>query len=206
MKRNPGVFDELKELVGVKKASKEKKVTEEDARNLAEAFHGRPSKGKIEIAERERYRKNLAILGELEELTIQSPINEDKVIPISFSGNKGQSSGDDAVFVCAATENQIEFVDGDQSLEFNTKICRELDIPEEELEKDYVKVGEVYSIVYFADKAHLEGPAYQKKGASYEHMFGEDGGWSPELWYDTLNDKLLLLGGSYSVREEGIKN
>jgi hypothetical protein len=204
--KNSGIIDSLKEAIGLKQV-RGKKVTESDAKKLAESFHGRESRGKIEIAERSKYRKNLAILGELEELGIQVP-GKDRIKPIRFSTNIGNSRSDldICVYVCAATESQIEFIDGDQTLEFDTAVCRELQIDESDLEKDFVRVGEVASIVYFADKHHLEGPKYQKQGTSYEHMFGEEGGKLPELWYDTLNDSLLLLGGSYSITPEGIKN
>lgn len=205
-KRNPSFVDSLKKAVGLK--PKKGSLTEDDARDLAESFHGRESKGKIEIAEKDNYHKTLAILGELEELTIYCGDSDSKVMPIRFSNTMGESRFEDpdCVLVCAATTSQIEFIEGDQYLEFDEKVCRTLEIDEVDLEKDFVRIGYVATIVYFTDKHHLEGPSYQKKGTSYEHRFGEDGGYSPELWYDTLNDKLLLLGGSYTITPEGIKN
>ena len=204
---NAGVVESLKELVGYD--AKRDILTEADARKIAEGFHGRESRGKIEIAQRQKYYSKLAILGELEELGILCA-DGIKVLPIRFKANKaiGISTEDnpDTIWVCAANKQQIQFVDGDQVLTFNAHVCRELELDDEELEKQYVNVGPVYSIVYFADKHHLEGPKYQEEGTSYQHKFGEEGGRLPSLFYDTLNEQILLVGGSYTITDEGIKN
>lgn len=208
-KSNPGVFEDLKELSGLFE-SKRSNLTEKDARKLAEGFHGRPSRGKIEIAEREKYFSKLFILGELEELGILQS-DDIHILPIRFKPNKliGQSIGDsnECVWVCGANKNQIEFVDGDQQLDFNTEVCRKLDIDEGELEKQYIRLGPVITITYYTDKSHLEGPKYQANGTTYEHKFAEEkNGKLPELFYDSLNDRCLLVGGSYTITDEGIRN
>ena len=87
---------------------------------------------------------------------------------------------------------QIAFVGGDQTLPVD-----------KDGNKFLTDVGEVYSITYFTHKHHLsDGKGF----SSYIHKFGEEGGVRPLLAYDTLNKKMLLLGGSYTVEPEGIKN
>lgn len=41
---------------------------------------------------------------------------------------------------------------------------------------------------------------------SYQHEFGEDGGEWPIIAYDSLNEHLILIGGTYEVRDVGIYN
>jgi hypothetical protein len=99
--------------------------------------------------------------------------------------------------------DNIEFVGGDQSLDLEDLQVSELEI---ETNKRYVQIGEVFSISYFADKHHLTGPKSQAYGTEYIHEFGEDGGDRPILVYDARDKKMKLVGGSYKVEEEGIKN
>ena len=57
-----------------------------------------------------------------------------------------------------------------------------------------VKLGDVHSITY---RTHKRGESAQL----FEHQFE---GRRPELAMDVENDRLHLLGGSYTVTAEGI--
>jgi hypothetical protein len=77
--------------------------------------------------------------------------------------------------------------------------------------KQLIKLGKVKSIVYLADKHHLVGS--NGKEEEYEHdfgkkkyfLFGKQVG-QPELLYDCLNKTMKLVGGTYTIEDEGIKN
>src|SRR6185369_2997611 len=169
------------------------------ATKVSEGFHGRKSLYVEDIIEIERYRTKLAHLGDLVELEILD-ISGRHVIPISFAVHDSEEH----VSVASTPDrNQLIFSGGNQGIELESFP----DLTDNEKCKDYVRIGEVFSISYFTDKHHLEGPKYQKDGTEYIHQFGEeDGGVRPELMYDTLNQRMILVGGSYEVRDEGIYN
>ena len=148
----------------------------------------------------------------LEELQI---VSEDGIYctPINFKHHDHRSAfakngkESDTVYVTFPNRNQIEFIGGDQKL------------PVEE-DKALVQIGPVFSIAYWTDKHHLsDGTGF----SSYIHHFGEESvkmnndkpvpsklreriKFLPLLVYNTRNEKLMLVGGSYSVRDEGVTN
>ncbi len=180
--RNPGEFeDEL-----------------DSATSVSEGFHGRKPYYIEDILEIERYRTKLAHLGDLVEFEILSS-NGRSVIPINFALHDTEEH----VSVSSTPDRmQLILSGGDQSIDLES-----FDLSDNEKRKDYVCIGEVFSISYFTDKHHLSGPKYQADGTEYIHKFGEEeGGIRPELMYDRLNERILLIGGSYEVRDEGIYN
>lgn len=177
------------------------------AEELAEAFHGRPPRETIEVLETEHYDEYGSILGYLEELTILME-DEDFGQPIQFpySEQRGKSkNGPDNQDTVLAVSNpkgtNIEFIGGDQDINW-----RSVEGSSAADDKYLVMVGPVISIAYFTDKHHLEGPISQAQGTPYEHQFGEEGGELPYLVFDRRNTKLLLVGGSYTIEPEGIRN
>lgn len=187
--------------------------TFEEASNLSSRFHGREPRDIYDILENEEYDSDLAVLGCLLELNIVKP-NGKSYIPISFAPNKhGEYTKESVenglgVFVCSDPKGtNIYFKDGNQELDLSKLYDKGLYQGEASFGKQYCIVGMVYSIVYWTDKHHLSGPATQKKGVAYEHQFGEEkDGEPPWLVYDTRNKKILLSGGSYEIRDEGIWN
>ena len=175
--------------------------SETNARKVAEGFHGRKSRGVTDIGEEYRYPKNLAELGKLVELMVMDEERKYSV-PIMFNRNRVNET---VLVTSTSDREQIVFVGGDQKLDWK-KVLRELDREAPPSGRQYVELGEVYSIACFADKHHLEGPEEQKKGVEYEHEFGEEGGYPPRLVYDTLNEKMMLVGGSYTVEDVGIRD
>ncbi len=186
-----------------------------EAQDMVRRFHGREPKGITEIIERETYDDTLPILGQLLELNIS--IDRGKAyIPIVFckmDGKFPKQNLEEMIQVCGDSGGRnIHFKDGDQFLNID-KLAKLGLVDSEYLEnqKDLTIIGPVWSIVYFTDKAHLEGPKYQKNGAPYEHQFGEEMdkgeyGEQPTLLYDAKNSRILLSGGSYEIRDNGIWN
>ena len=170
-------------------------ATMDKAIELSKGFHGRDVNEIIDIVEREKYHSKGAILGILIELELLTDEGT-TVLPINFEGSNINVVG-------SVDRNNIYFIGGDQSI--NLEDVEEYS--ESELRKQYLSLGPVYSITYFTDKWHLEGPKYQQKGTPYQHEFGEEeDGELPELVYDIWNKKMMLAGGSYSIEDEGIKN
>lgn len=167
---------------------------EERAARLAQEFHGRPAREIIEIEEQESYDDYGAVLGSLERLDI---LTEDgkHAIPIKFDFSPG--SEENVLVVSDPEGKNIEFVGGDQDIPWT-------EIEDVATDKNLVLVGPVCEINYFADKHHLEGPAEQKRGITYYHEFGDEGGELPYLVFDTRNSKLMLVGGDYTIEPEGI--
>lgn len=179
------------------KSKRRNPSNDSQAKEMSEKFHGRPSTNLSEAYETETYDENLAGLGELVEFEILQPDGK-SVIPISW-----QDSPKRPIVCCDGNGENIELVGGDQGLDLD-----ELDIPSVEMEtnKREIVIGSIFSISYFADKHHLVGPKIQAKGTEYIHEFGEDGGELPTLVYDRRDKKMKVVGGSYKVEAEGIKN
>ena len=182
-----------------------------EAQDMVRRFHGREPKHITSIIEEEEYDDTLPVYGQLLELNIMTN-NGKSYVPIVFcrmAGSIPQMKLKDMIQVCGDVGgNNLYFKGGNQHLDV-AKLAK-LDIYEE-TKKDLVIIGPVYSIVYFTDKHHLEGPEYQKKGAAYEHPFSEEadkGEWGeqPVLIYDSRNEHIMLSGGSYEIRTEGIWN
>lgn len=159
---------------------------------LVEEFHGRPASGETEVEEVERYHKRMAVLGDLTELEVQ--VSDKRVVPIEFPSSRPQ--------LCAnAKGTQLEIIGGDQVLNLLS-----FPLSDAEAEKELVELGPLHSATYFTDKHHLAGPKYQKEGCEFVHTFGEEGGEKPLLVYNRLSKKLLVVGGSYEVKGEGVVN
>ena len=189
-----------KYMRGEAKQKRRKNNPEDSAIEVSEGFHGRPSSYIEDIIEVEKYRTKLAHLGDLIEFEILDHRSSQHVIPINFA----EPDSNEHVSV-ASTSNRRQLIlsGGSQSIDLDSFS----DLSDNEKEKDYVTVGEIFSISYFTDKHHLEGPKYQKDGTEYIHVFGEEeGGERPILVYDRLNEHIILVGGSYEVRDEGIYN
>ena len=168
---------------------------ESRAELLSEDFHGRPVREVIEVEEREVYDEYGAILGYLEELGILTE-DGDGLVPIRFQ--YGPDDEDTVMLVSNPEGTNLELVGGDQDIDWQA-------VDGASAQGKYlVAVGQVLTIAYRTDKHHLSGPKSQASGTTYEHEFGEEGGELPLLVFDRQNQRLLLVGGSYTVESEGI--
>ena len=147
----------------------------EQAGELSEVFHGRPA-DRVTVYEEEIHEHAaLADLGRLTMLVMKDGTR------IQFEKKTRLGSNE------AGT--QLFFVGGDQSVnpeDFN-----------QDPNKESVCLGPVKKIEYVTSKEHL-GKADKTPGP-YIHTFGEEGGSLPLLCYDTLNQQLALVGGSYHI-------
>lgn len=61
-----------------------------------------------------------------------------------------------------------------------------------------VEIGPLVGVIYRTAKGNSDGPD------DWIHEFGEEGGALPILSYDPDSKDLLIIGGDYDVRPEGI--
>ena len=207
-KFNPGLIDQLRGRF----TRNLPKRNPGEAESLDEGFHGRPPSDDIFIIEQEMYIPDQAVIGLLEEMVIVSENGLYKTT-ISFkhydhrSNFSGNGNEKDTVYITFPTRNQIEFRGGDQHLPM-------------EGDKNMDIAGPVFSICYWTDKHHLsDGTGF----SSYHHCFGEESvkmnndkpsqnkmlermPFMPLLCYDRMNEKMILIGGSYTVEDVGIRN
>jgi hypothetical protein len=168
------------------------------ADEMTESFHGRPASETIDLVVTEEYEKDLSVIGLLEELEITD--DEGKTAyAVSFKHHdhnsafaKGGRESDTVYVLTNPQGTQLYLKGGDQAL------------PKMESDgKILIDLGECYSITYWTDKYHLsDGTGF----SSYIHKFGEEGGSRPMVVYNTLNETISLVGGSYKVESEGIKD
>ena len=173
--------------------------------SISEGFHGRPVKEHFEIDEEMLYPEDLAVLGCLVELSVTRDGGK-TAIPIrgfKLPGQVGYQNHSE-VYVAAPDRNNIVFVGGDQEILGAEKLAGEKD-------KLRLCLGDVDSIVYLTDKHHLVGSNGTKE--EYEHYLGRKKYFifgkrvcRPKLVYDTLNKHMELVGGSYTITDEGIKD
>lgn len=167
-----------------------------EAERLAEEFHGREAREDFEVTEHEIYSEFGGVMGYLVRLGILDLVGTHQ-IPISYPYDPDRPEEN---ILCVATDkHNIEFVGGDQAFDWqDVEGASTSDL------KNLVFVGPVAQIDYWADKHHLTGPAQQRDGMIYYHPFGETGGELPWLIFDTRNEKLLFVGGDYTIEPEGI--
>jgi hypothetical protein len=192
----------------------------DEAVEFSKGFHGREPLEEFTYIEQEKYTKDYGVLGILHEIKIVLDYKKLEVIPITFckvtpGDNKPIGDTKSLVKLCAAkivksnpnpAKKSLFCKDGNQRLDFDKLVDYEL-LEESDLDKKYVTIGAAYSVAYWTDKHHLEGPKYQEKGAMFEHEFGkEKNGEYPLIVYDNENDWVMWSGGSYEIRDEGIWN
>jgi hypothetical protein len=174
------------------------------AEEISEGFHGRKVREELEIEEEELIPDNTAVLGCLLDITVTRDDGKTG-IPIIFLRDGQKPKRGEEVYVCAPDRNNIEFIGGNQDIG-NFSVLAKGD-----KNKQFVSLGKVESLAYLADKHHLQGS--NGKEEPYEHSFGRKRFFvfgkrvgRPELLYDTRNCKISLVGGTYTIEDEGITN
>jgi hypothetical protein len=165
------------------------------AAQMSETFHGRPPKEILEIEQTELSRNVFSDLGRLIELTVYNDNDEEFTIG-PFRGVR---------LVCTPAEKDPEtghpiartiyFQAGDQALDLASLGIEGAAV------KDTVRIGDAAQVVY-----HTSKDFHDFAPTDYSHDFGEETGVLPTLTYDTLNQRLALVGGEYLVKREGITN
>jgi hypothetical protein len=154
------------------------------AARLSESWHGRPPRTVRELEELVEVRTDFADLGGLDEFVVIGRDGADE-FTMRF-GHDVRVGGvleerDGGKFAV-----QLYFVGGDQAI----------DLAEFGIDDPHDKdlLGQVKSICYVTTKKHVKA-----NNEPFEHEFGEEGGELPSLVYDSLNQRLELIGGSYSI-------
>jgi hypothetical protein len=191
-KKNP------KRKPSVKRKPSRKRNSAAASSALYEQFHGKPSTSILEIEEEWHIHKNLAQLGTLVEIKVLLNPTESKsnqrratlAVPHSDNALKG-------VQLCSS-ENKgktLYLIGGDQSLPLKALGFTAAD------EKDLMYIGEIEELTYRTQK-HFD--KFQR--IDYYHGLGEVSKVRPQLLYRSRDKKLLIAGGQYDVRPEGIVN
>lgn len=156
-------------------------------------FHGRAPSGQLEISDTTYYRTHWAELGVLTKLVAKTPSN----YQLALEFDPDEYDTDVIRVVCNPEHTQIGFEGGDQSIDLD-------------------QLGMGQSTAFYRDLVDL-GPCtlvqYRtRKGfdkfelIDYFHKLGEDTKVRPHLIYDTLNNRLSLAGGEYTIEDRGIVN
>lgn len=151
-----------------------------------EEFHGYPSTEDLHFLELENVPSELAALGDLVSLTVRPAGGRGRVVLGEFGG---------AILATNGERNQLYVVGGDQSVDladFGLAGRHEREL-----------LGELLEVVYFTTKTHLGSEGGE---AEYHHDFGEESGGRPSLVYDTVNERLEVVGGAYTIEPEGVRD
>lgn len=150
------------------------------AESLYRKFHGKAASGSrlAHVRSHTDAPRNAVSLGELTEITLSSGS------VLGFDGRGFTLTSD-------AAGNNLQII-GDATF------------PSAELEnydttKDLIDFGEIKYIVYRSKKAFDNFVKYE-----YKHKLGEESGDRPTLTFDRVNRRLLIVGGRYRVKPEGI--
>ena len=162
-----------------------------------EGFHGEKPKGSVTVQERAHFHTHVWAVGKLVLLKIQLPPDRrqpgySNVVDVEFDYERKK----DPAFLTANESRDQLFIDGgDQAVDL--KVFG-IDTPHEKELLGYLK-----SVWYFTDKKHLgnEGGL-----AIYKHKLGEEGGELPAVVYRVRDKRLEIVGGSYTIPDEGVRN
>ena len=166
------------------------KNPEDSAAALYEQFHGKPSERIDVIEESVHYHENLAALGQLVELKIKTPTRIKATLAFAEEGP------DVATLASSEDGRQLFVLGGNQELDLR---AIEMDGPE--WVRDLMDVGELIEVTYHTAKGF-----HKFEPINYFPKLGEETGVKPRLLYDTRNKRLLIAGGQYEVKPEGIVN
>ncbi len=168
------------------KARKGQKGNPADAAaKLYEQFHGRPSTGHVDYKVAQHYHQDLAKLGKLIWLKVET-----------LDGRGIEIKPRDVLCCSSEDGGQLYLVGGDQSMDLAAAGVEESGLP-----KDHVCIGWIWEINYHTKKAF-----HNFEPIDYVHQFGEDGGMEPLLCYDVRSSLLYIVGGTYKVKRAGIEN
>ena len=128
-------------------------------------------------------------------------------VVIDFSGGQkvpeqpGYKTYGDGVRVGgAASGNQLYFLGGKQDI---SGLLGRFDV---DTSKDFVGLGFLAAYGYLATK-HMPGDSeVNDKPIVWQHIMGEEGGEPPLIFYNKLQKRLFLVGGTYSIEAPGITN
>lgn len=158
------------------------------AEAIRESFVGAPSEGYTLHNVEGIPSGDYAQLGELLSLYVK-PVIGGQVREIRFK--------DRPLLLTDTSARQLYFIDGDQEIS-----AENLALFNDATTAGLCELGEVRRIDYKQRKEHVPDPDVDE----WKHAFGEENGSKPTLWYNERTKQLILKGGDYVVRAEGITN
>lgn len=169
------------------------------AEKLYQKFHGRPSDSSFAVKEKEHVHSHLAQLGTLTEIVVAIKIGgQGKAVLYRLKASETAKSHSDrkAVHLTSNEEGtQLFLTGGDQSLNLKA-----LGFVSSEI-KEQMVIGQIKELTYRTQKSFDDF-----KTIDYFHGLGEENGNKPLLLYKPRDKKLLIFGGDYQVKPEGIVN
>ena len=167
---------------------------EEDAAQMYEKFHGKPSTGEVAVEEQVHEHEHLATLGVLINMVVATlsgfeatiGLPEKEAAKLSFD----ESTADpDAMYLATNEEGtQLYIVGGDQSLDLSA-------LKMADFERDDMVVGQLLELTYRTKKKF---DAF--KLVDYYHELGEETGDLPLLRYEPRSEHLYISGGKYQIK------
>lgn len=151
-------------------------------------FHGRDSGETLRYVEDERYEDNLAVLGEMVEIKLETLGKKAQALEISFDGCH-------VLLTANPAGTQLYLVGGDQSVDLKA-----VGLTGHQANKVDVALGIAVEITYRTQKAFDKFATID-----YFHQTSEETkDQYPVITYDTVNKTMKIVGGSYRVAAEGI--
>jgi hypothetical protein len=205
----------------VKKYGPENKANpgNRSAESLSEEWHGREPVDVLDYEEKEEYESDGAVLAELEELRVILE-NGEETVNVEF--------GDMPMLVANVATETLEIVGGDQVLEFgkgwdtskSEVVVGHVYLIAYKTDKHHLEgsTGKHESYEHFFGEEYYKSRGY--KVADYEDSDDffqdilEDGivddaiqeGYLPTMVYDTVNSKIKLVGGRYTIEDVGLRD
>jgi hypothetical protein len=107
----------------------------------------------------------------------------------------------DGVRVCgAAGSSQLYFIGGRQNID---GLLGQFGVDEQ---KDFIALGVLVAYGYLAAKHIPDDPDVNEVPIVWQHVLGEEGGDPPMIFYDKINKRMGLAGGTYTIEAPGITN
>jgi hypothetical protein len=159
----------------------------EQARKIAELFHGRPVKEEITVTESIREHDWLWRIGPLVKLKIRTLTKRNATLPFH------QTEEGMVHLFCSPDGRQFYLRGGDQELDLKALGMGE----STEWYRDHMLIGEAKEITY-RDKKRF----HSFKIVDYFHRLGEVTKKKPMLAYDALAGKMSIIGGQYKVETD----
>jgi hypothetical protein len=161
----------------------------EQARKIAELFHGRPVKEEITVTESIREHDWLWRIGPLVKLKIRTLTKRSATLPFH------QTEEGMVHLFCSPDGRQFYLRGGDQELDLKALGMGE----GTEWYRDHMLIGEAKEITY-RDKKKF----HKFKLTDYFHKLGEVTKKKPMLAYNALAHKMEILGGQYKVETDDL--
>jgi hypothetical protein len=186
------------------------------AEELSEEWHGREPKEVLDYDEVEKYEADGAILAQLEELGVLSEDGEE-IISLEFDE-------DPPMLVANVSTDTLEVVGGDQHLDMDSDksevVVGHVYLIAYNTDKHHLEgsTGKPESYEHYFGEEYYKGRGYKVSNYEDSDDFFEDllddgivedaikDGYLPTLVYDTVNSKIRLIGGRYTIEDVGLRD